>query len=163
MTRFLALDPSSRETGWAVFDGEKLLAFGVVPVMKGTYGQRFSYLEHDLGQLLVRYAFAELAYEGGSWGRFKVPALQVAIMTIRSWCREHKIMFYEYAPTAIKRGVTGSGKASKQEMARVIALQWCVAEDLPQHVYDAIAVGQVHIGWQKLKRMEVGDAKVTDG
>lgn len=157
MTRFLALDPSSRETGWAVFDGEKLLAFGVVPVMKGTYGQRFSYLEHDLGQLLVRYAFAELAYEGGSWGRFKVPALQVAIQTIRSWCREHKIMFYEYAPTAIKRGVTGNGRATKDEVARVIYLQFPeISPGLPSHVTDAIGVGICHLGWHRMREAERG-------
>lgn len=161
VTRFISLDPSSRETGWAIFEGEGLLDMGVITYVKGSYGGRFLFLEAELSNLWMSFGFTEVAYEGGSWGKFKVPALQVAIMTIRSWCRNQKIFFYDYAPKAIKLGIAGSGNASKDDVARAVYLHFPeLPLCLPAHTTDAIAVGLVHLAWQRIKELEEKDGRI---
>ena len=42
MNRFIAIDPSTTFTGWAVFQGEGLVAWGVVDTRKVAYADRFA-------------------------------------------------------------------------------------------------------------------------
>jgi len=143
MTRFLALDPSSTITGYAIFDNG-LLTYGTISTKGTPYPQRFVRLESDLEMLLNKYKFTEVCIEGGSYGKYKVSELQVAIKTIKKWCMNRQLGFRDYAPKHIKKAVTGNGNASKDDVAKVVHREWIIGE-ATSHETDAIAVGMTHI------------------
>jgi len=144
MTRFLALDPSSTITGYAIFD-DGLLTHGTISTKGTPYPQRFVRLESDLEMLLNKYKFTEVCIEGGSYGKFKVSELQVAIKTIKKWCMNRQLGFRDYAPKHIKKIVTGDGTASKDKVGVAVCARYGILGEVTSHETDAIAVGMTHI------------------
>ena len=147
---FLALDPASRVKGFAIFadifDGNnrrelKLLTYGTINCSDKAipYGWRFVKLESDIEMLRSKYNFTEVACERGHWS-----SLVASINTIKDYCRRKKLPYYDYAPTTIKKKVTGRGDASKLDVARAVFKRFKVTGS--DHETDAIAVGICHRG-----------------
>jgi len=153
--RLLAVDPSSTVLGWAVLDGEKLAGFGLISTSKVPYEQRFSHISGELGKLLEQYRFTEVACERA----FTAPghntaALQVAVTTIKRFCRRHKLIMALYSNNEWKVSVAGAGNADKAAVARVICLEYRqLPEDVSDHITDAIGIGQHHLAIKRLKEM----------
>lgn len=153
--KFLAIDPSSTVLGWALFQDEGLEAWGIISTSKVPYDRRFMHITGELRQLHTKYGFTEVACERAI--RFegkRIPALEVAVVSIRKWAEQLKLPVAFYSPAEWKRSVTGSGAADKAAVARVIYL---VYPQLPpgqsDHVSDSIGIGQHHYGVRKMERM----------
>lgn len=63
MSRLLALDQASHITGWAVFDGAKLLKHGIIYAKSGDMGDRLYYIKEEIIKLLEEYQIDEVAFE----------------------------------------------------------------------------------------------------
>lgn len=61
--RLLALDQSSRTTGWAVFEGSKLLDSGTFTISGGDIGIRMVKIKLKILQLLDKYKINEVIFE----------------------------------------------------------------------------------------------------
>jgi len=153
--KFLAIDPSSTVLGWAIFQDEELLAWGNISTKKVAYDHRFMHIVGELRQLHTTYGFTEVACERAI--RFegkRIPALEVAVISIRKWAKMGKMPASFYSPGEWKRTVTGSGSADKAAVARVVYLVYPqLPPDLSDHVTDAISIGQHHYGVRKMERM----------
>ena len=58
---------------------------------------------------------------------------------------EHRIPVYEYSPKTAKRAATGSGEASKEQVAAMIAsLGGLNVADIPNDSTDALALALCH-------------------
>ena len=157
--KFLAIDPSSTVLGWAIFQDESLQAWGTISTKKVAYDHRFMHIVGELRQLHTTYAFTEVACERAIRFRGRsIPALEVAVTSIRKWAKMSKMPAAFYSPGSWKRTVTGTGAADKAAVARVVYLLYPqLPPDLSDHVTDAISIGQHHYGAKKLERM-IADA-----
>ena len=149
---FLALDPASKVTGYAIFedtfDGAnarelRLLTHGTINCGDKSipYGWRFVKLENDIEMLRSKYNFTEVACERGHWS-----SLVASINTIKDYCRRRKILYCDYSPKTIKLKVAGRGDASKDDVAREVLLWFKIKGEVSDHETDAIAVGITHRG-----------------
>lgn len=154
-SRILAIDPSSRTLGWCVLEGDNLVGYGLISTSKVPYDHRFLHISGELGKLLERYRFTEVACERA----FTAPghntaALQVAVTTIKKFCQRHRLIMALYSNNEWKVSVAGAGNADKAAVARVIYLEYRqLPEDVSDHITDAIGIGQHHLGIRRLERM----------
>ena len=61
--KLLALDQSSRITGWAVFDGDKLVAHGKISVDDPDIGERLYKIKTQVMELIDKYEITEIVFE----------------------------------------------------------------------------------------------------
>lgn len=63
MRKLLALDQSSHITGWAVFDGDKLVAHGKISVDDPDIGERLYKIKTQVIELIDKYKITEVVFE----------------------------------------------------------------------------------------------------
>ncbi len=123
--RLLAIDPGTREMGYAVLEATELLHFGVYTFPHHlsarqlcAHGQRF------LAGVITAFAPRLLVME-----RIVVatstrsPRLHVFVEELRRYATDHHLQVAAYAPTTIKKAVTGHATATKRAVAETL-LQW---------------------------------------
>jgi len=153
MTRFIAIDPSSTVTGWAVFQDQGLVAWGKIETKAVEYSYQFQFIINELGRLVRTYGFQEIAMEDvktawhGKYRRRNIAALQIVFTSIRKWAERWKVPLAAYNPATWKNGVVGDVHASKEATKTNIRYRFPrVPDDLTDHEYDAIAIGVYHGG-----------------
>ena len=158
--KFLAVDPSSTVLGWAVFLDDALLSWGIINTLKEPYDHRFMYIVGELQKLRELHGFTEVACERAiRFAGRRIPALEVAVISIRKWAEMRKMRIDFYSPAEWKKSVTGNGSAGKQDVAKAIYLAFSYlafprgSSGLSEHITDAIGIGQHHYGVRKLERM----------
>lgn len=155
MTRFIALDPSSTVSGWAVFDDDRLVAWGKIDTKKVEYSFRYQFIVNELLHLAQVYDFKEIAAETAvRWQGREIAALKVAYSSIRHWAKRFKFPLAEYNVSAWKTAVLGNCHVSKDGTAAVVRLLFpALPADLGEHEVDAIGIGTYHAGILKLRAM----------
>lgn len=153
--RLLAVDPSSTKLGWAVMDNDNLVDFGLISTHRVQYAQRFTYICRELGKLLDKYRFTELACERAFMATgYNTAALQVAVMSIKSFCLSHKLIMALYSNNEWKVSVAGAGNADKAQVARYVCLIYPeLPADVSDHITDSIGIGLHHQAIRMLQRM----------
>ena len=153
----LGVDPSVRGTGIALLCAEK----GSVRLVQShtlRMGPQHSFA-HCLGtifqavfDLLAEYPAGHTALENTIYVQnfqtiHKIGAAKgaaIAAAHLRGWG------VFEYAPTRIKQAVSGSGRASKEQVLRLIQQHLNLASDHSYDEADAIAAGLCHIWTHRL-------------
>ena len=151
--RVLGLDPGTLRVGFALLEASgprlQLIEAGALSTNKRLpYAQRLGAIYSDLCALITRLAPNEAAIEATFVGINARSALKigegrgVALAALGN-CG---LVPAEYPPATIKRAATGKGAASKQQVARMIALQLGLREaPKPEDATDACAVALCHI------------------
>lgn len=145
--RILGLDPGSRVTGYALLEGRgsspRLLAAGrLAPASKLELGARLAALTAQLDELLdtlgPQVAVLEEPFHGASSRSLIV--LAQARGALLATLGRRGLPIHELSPAAVKKGLTGNGRAPKDQVARMVALllgpEW---GDLPHDASDAVA------------------------
>jgi crossover junction endodeoxyribonuclease RuvC len=157
--RFIAIDPSSTNTGWAVFADENLIAWGTIKTEKMEYAERFNFIIHELDKLAARFAFTGVAIEDikFAWASKNRPrniaGLQVVFRVIKDWSVGRRLAFNPYNVARWKNNIVGNVHASKEQTMENVCLR---LDNLPrtlnEHEYDAVAIGINHA--VMLKRLD---------
>jgi len=148
--RILALDPGLRELGIAVLEGRTLLAYGVQVFPKGhSLPLILRQASRLLRRLIREYQPEVLAMETAP-----VPssAFQRLEITLQRVGRRAGLLVSTFAPATIRKVICQDGRASKREVAKVLASQYpgltlYLTQDTRwkeqhwQNVFDALAVG----------------------
>lgn len=151
--RYLGIDPGLNRTGYAVFErgmrGPVLKEGGVIrSTQKLTLAERVLEIGQGLREVLVQYQPAVMAIEQVfSTGQYPKTALLMAHArgAILYAAAEQNVRVVHYMPRQIKRLLTGSGKASKEQVQRAIQNELHLKELLePNDVSDAAAVALCH-------------------
>ncbi|MBS0264494.1 MAG: crossover junction endodeoxyribonuclease RuvC [Planctomycetes bacterium] len=152
-SRYLGVDPGLNRTGYAVFErgrtGPILLEGGVVRSTRGlTVAARVLEIGQGIREVVEQYRPAVMAIEQVfSTGQFPKSALLMAHArgAILYAAAEAQIEIVHYTPRQIKRLLTGSGKASKDQVQRAVQNELHLREVLePNDVADAAAVALCH-------------------
>lgn len=155
----LSVDPSSTELGWAVFN-RSLVDYGIIKAYKKKRWERFQLIVNALNSIVERYDVDEVACERVFISpKIRAEALSVAMQCIKQWAKDRKLALFLYSPGEWKHSVIGYGQATKEQVARIIYLQYPeLPGDIPFHVTDAIAIGQHREGiklYERLSQREV--------
>jgi len=159
--KFMSIDPSSTNLGWAVFDDGGLISYGVISTDAVPYEMRYLHICQELSALYACHDFTEVACERAI--RFegrRIPALEVAVTSIKKWAERQRrqghpgFIIYFYSPSEWKVSAAGSGSATKEEVARVICLEYKqLRADVSDHITDAIGIGIHHRAVRRLEEL----------
>jgi len=128
---FLAVDPGTRQFGWALFDieTERPFEWGEVNLEKIPYELRFMEIKRHLIQITDKWEpdMEGIAVEQAIRFRGrKIPELEVAVATVYRFGHERfrgparNYMTRKYAPATWKASITGSSKADKATVDHIV-------------------------------------------
>lgn len=152
-TRFLGVDPGLNRTGYAILErgarGPVLREGGVIrSTPKRSLAERVLEIGEGLREVCEQYAPDVMAIEQVfSTGEFPKTALLMAHArgSILFVAAERNLRIVHYTPRQIKKLLTGSGKAGKEQVQRAIANELHLDRCLePNDVSDAAAVALCH-------------------
>ena len=141
----LGLDMGSVATGYALLrrdeDGKvSIVESGTLRIPKGEFNERLLWLYRTLKNLLGRVKPDIVAVERPIHARNIKTALTMGMLHSLALlaAQESGIPVEEYEPSVIKKAVTGSGRASKQQVLRMVSMLF--GEDAPSlDAADAVA------------------------
>ncbi len=154
--RVLGIDPSSKQTGWAVVDGDDrvtdYVASGVIRLRsRDPLDWRLVAVLEAVGGLIDTYDPDAMAVETGFVGKY--PRAAIVLAEVRSAASlaalTRQLPLFRYTPAEVKVSVTDNGNATKAQVAEALPLVICRIEglvDMPDDETDALATAQCHVG-----------------
>ena len=146
--RCLGIDPGTQWTGYAIldYDGPDMtrVASGVFDLRcEGNLSRRLARLHDELSALVAEYEPAELAVEKVFFGLNAKSALALGHGrgVILSVAGARKMPVFEYAPSTVKKAVTGRGRATKDQVVSYRLGGYAASKD---DEADALAVAMCH-------------------
>ena len=153
----LAIDPGLRRTGWACirFVNRRIDSYFygmIAPKPQMSLSQRLFFLFKAINELIETHKPKECVLEKTLIGMGKESSLRLShARTIPLLAAGiHNMSLYEYAPTQVKKTVTGYGKASKEQMIAFIKKYLQLKDDLRHDQADAFALALTHAYVMKL-------------
>ena len=149
----LGVDPGLSATGYGIMETLpahlRLVAAGDIrPPRKAPLAQRLGVIHDELSRLIVRHHPDTVVleqifthYRHVTTATLMAHARGVACLV----AQEHGLPLAEYPPTHVKKSLTGSGHASKAQVARMVG-QWLhqAEESWSSDATDALALAIVH-------------------
>lgn len=130
--RILGIDPGTRDVGWAVLEaaadgaptcvGSGTLRLGT---SKDPVAERLLRLRQELLSLVESHHPGRLVLEAAFFGKNARSALRIgeARGVVMVSCAESGMAVVELPPAVIKRRIAGTGAATKEQIARLVALR----------------------------------------
>lgn len=150
--RIMGIDPGTNYTGYGILEVEGRLVRSVVMgeidlhKLNDPY-EKLRYIFQRVGALIEEYAPAEVALESPFFGENVQSMLKLgrAQGVAMAAALSHDKPVFEYAPTRIKQSISGSGAASKEQIASVIG-RLLKIDKLPKRLdaTDGMAVALCH-------------------
>jgi crossover junction endodeoxyribonuclease RuvC len=153
VTNVLGIDPGLANTGYGVVArrGMRFVALdgGVVTTRAGVpLEQRLATIFAEVDALIERHQPAAVALEDLFFGQNARSAFAVgqARGVVMLAAGQRGIPCASYTPQQVKQAVCGSGRAAKEQVARMVCVMLGLPDDpLPDHATDALAVGVCHV------------------
>ena len=147
----LGVDPGSYRTGWGVVErrGARLsgLSAGVIECKKGQpLPERLCVIHTELVKLIAEFEPSCMAVEDLFLGEHATAALKLgqARGVVLLAAAQHGLQVSEYPPAVIKRSVGGSGRAPKDQVARMVGAILGWQKLPPADATDALAIAVTH-------------------
>ena len=165
---YLGIDPGLASTGWGLLDPaqirgphetggfrgvEQVVACGTIRTPPGPDGPRLATIITALEALLADHQVAEAALEELFFGKNRTSVIGVAQArgVVLLALERAGIPCFEYKPATVKSVLTGYGAASKEQMARMLAMQVGGPGKVDDHAVDAIAIAVCHARSRRLR------------
>jgi len=152
-SRILAIDPGTRLMGVAFLDKGQLIYHGVKLIKKGrSPNDNLQFARRIILRLIKDFKPNLVVVENAFFARNrKAYLLNVLIDEIKAIARRKKLRLVSYAPSTLKKFITGNGWASKDGVARVVVskypeLKVYLTQDrdwkerFHQNMFDAVAL-----------------------
>lgn len=141
----IGIDPGYDRLGWAVGEVSQsslhIVAYDCIQPAKGVnVWERYTILESQLSQVLEQYKPTQAGIESLFFSKNQTTALKVAEArgVILSTLVRHHVEITEFNPMQIKQQVTGTGRADKKAMAKMIGLEYHLPADVLDDTVDAV-------------------------
>ena len=149
--RVLGIDPGSRFTGWGIIDvqGSQLrpIASGVIEAGEGPFISRMVIIGDALDEIIKLHKPDEAAVEAIFHSKNSQSALKlghargVALLSIG----RAGLGLAEYPPARIKQSVAGHGRASKEQVQKMVHMLLGQAKPYREDESDALAAALCHV------------------
>ena len=167
--RILGVDPGTRRTGLGIIETEgsryRLLHTETIVLKDSlTLPEKLQEIYQSLTAAIQTYQPEVLALENVFYGKdlqamVKIGEARACAMLAASG---RGIPVVEYAPARVKQSVTGNGRASKEQMQRMVKVLLNLKTEPPPDSADALAVAICHLHCRKTFHVPIPDRK-TDG
>jgi crossover junction endodeoxyribonuclease RuvC len=157
--RIIGIDPGLRNTGWGVIEseGSRLVFIACGSVHSDAalrLGERLRQLHDGLGAVVARYLPAEAAVEETFVNRDPQSALKLGqargiALLVPALAG---LAVSEYAANLVKKTVTGTGHAQKNQVAMMINVLLPKCSALTPDAADALAVAITHAQHRGVRR-----------
>jgi len=161
MTRklnLIAIDPGHREIGFAHFDGNELVDYGVKSLRRSKPKLNpLDVLKSVLGRFFREKSPSVIAIEKNSFSKIyqNLPVMRV-IKIIQDMANRNNIPIYEFAPSTIRKEICNDGRATKREVSKIISARFPELivylesnrrwrERYYQNMFDAVACGLTYL------------------
>lgn len=160
MTIVLGVDPGSRKTGYGVVrsSGNSLICadYGVINVEKQPISDRLCEIYAGIRAVLHAHQVEEFAIEQAFVGNNAQSALKLgqargAAMVAAG---RQNLQCFEYAPLEIKKAITGTASAAKEQIQYMVKMLLNLDTNPPQDAADALAVAITHLHVRDFRRLE---------
>ena len=159
--RIMGIDPGTATTGWGMVkrqeDALTLLDYGTVSTAQDTPApQRLQIIYRELGHVISRHEPDAAAVEKLFFSKNVRTAMAVgqargvALLAVA----DAGLPLHEYTPMEVKQSVCGYGKASKEQIQKLVNM--LLGLDFlpePDDAADAIAVAICHLNSERLERL----------
>jgi Holliday junction resolvasome RuvABC endonuclease subunit len=123
--RILAIDPGTRKIGVAVLEGEELLYYGVKTIKRPkTPREILEEVAILIKNLSTIYQPHILAIEKIFLVQKSESFLVVVTEEMKTAAKREGLSIYEYMPAIVRKRICQSGKATKRDTAKRIALRY---------------------------------------
>ena len=148
----LGIDPGTTIMGYGIIHVQgkktKMLNFGVIHLQKlATHPDKLKRIFDRLDGIIKEFKPDEMAIEAPFFGKNVQSMLKLgrAQGVAIAAALLHNVPFEEYTPRRIKQSITGSGAASKEQVAQMLQ-QILSIKELPKHLdaTDGLAVALCH-------------------
>ncbi len=154
----LGIDPGLATMGYGILNKDKgrieVLDYGVVLTPKDeSVPVRLAMIEEGVSALIEKYKPDEAAIEELFFNNNQKTAIAVAEArgAILLTCIKKIGRLYEYTPLQIKQGLTGYGRAEKQQIQHMVrVLLGLKSVPKPDDAADALAVALCHLNTNRL-------------
>jgi crossover junction endodeoxyribonuclease RuvC len=149
--RIIGIDPGSRYTGYGVIqcEGQHLrhLASGRINATSGpTFADRLQIIYEGLTAILAEWPADQAAVEAVFTARNALSSIKlghargVALLTLI----HTGLPIHEYPPALVKKNVAGQGRATKEQIQKMVQLRLNLRGSLSSDAADALAVAICH-------------------
>jgi crossover junction endodeoxyribonuclease RuvC len=143
----LGVDPGTMLMGYAIVRSKgsnlELLVMGVIELKKyKSHYDKLSRIYERLDSIIKEYLPEELAIEAPFFGKNVQSMLKLgrAQGVAMAAALSNGLPIFEYAPKKIKTAITGSGSASKEQVANALKLELRI-KDMPEYMDATDALG----------------------
>ncbi len=167
--RILGIDPGLIATGWGVLDGVgsnlSYVACGTIkPTPSGAMSLRLECIYKQLSDIIETYAVDECAIEDVFVNKNPNSSLRLgqARGVAMVVCSIMGLEVFEYHNRIVKKAITGSGRADKQQITAMVKILLRGSAAKTEHSADALAIAITHYNmrkWSLLNKTNKGDKK----
>lgn len=169
----LGIDPGSYTTGFAVLEKKEkiqVLDYGAIVCRKSDVAEkRLVHIVTELEKIVETYKPNVLSMEGVFFAKNPKSAIMLGQVrgAVLVTCARKGLEFFEYSPRSVKMAVSGTGSASKEQVAFMLrALLNLPVIEGPLDASDALAIAFTHLSpaplaqliCTKKKKMKKSDA-----
>ena len=154
--RVLGVDPSLRSTGYAIVEGDrkkqKVIEFGLIKTSSSeSLEESLKHIAALMEEVVIKHVPDCLAIENVFTARNSRVALQLGHVrgVVILICTRCGLETYPYAATRIKETVAGFGRASKEQVQRMVVRTLGLSETPPPDASDALAAALTHFYWHR--------------
>lgn len=147
----LGVDPGTIATGYALLQigrPHKVIDFGCIrPPKSEALPKRYHILFKSIEALIEKYKPKVLSVETQFVGKNVQSALKLGMArgVIVLAASLHQMEIFEYAPTRVKKAVVGNGRASKEQIGKMLQMLLQLKElPAPEDAADALALAVCH-------------------
>lgn len=146
---FIAFDLSLSQTGYSVFDvasedDVKILEVSSIKNKKGERPEKLHNIGNVLSELKIKYSPDEVVFERG-FTRYHTSTQALYQVLGVSMYIFHDTKQFLYAPTTVKKSLTGSGKAKKEDVLGEVEKLYPNIDFCNTDESDSVAVGITHL------------------
>lgn len=167
----IAIDPGHREFGYAHFEGDELVDYGVKSLRRHRPARNpLVVLKSAIQRFIVEKNPDIMVIEKNSFGHINQnqPVMKV-IAVIRRIAAAHAVPVAEFAPNTVRKEICGDGRATKGIVSKIISSRFPELtayresnrkwrERYYHNMFDAVACGLTYI---KLHGKEINPAEQT--
>jgi crossover junction endodeoxyribonuclease RuvC len=158
--KVLGIDPGYERLGIAVLEksekGKDSLLYSncFITSSKESFGERLLKIGDEVERIIKKYNPNVLATEQLYFNTNQKTAMNVAEVrgVINYVSQKNNLSFFEYSPLQIKNAVSGYGRSTKDQVAKMVPRLIEIRKEIKlDDEYDAIAVGLTCLASERLK------------
>lgn len=151
----LGIDPGTARTGWGIIslqgNSYTLIAYGVISPKSKILSEKYADIYDGVKEVIKKYQPNCMSIETQFVSKNPQSTIKIGMARGVALVAGAKanIPIYEYAPTKAKQAVTGSGRAQKEDIQRMIGLLLSSKKNIPHDAADALSLAICHAHFHK--------------